>query len=172
MFSHKPDSKRADYGHVLMQVVLLDRFVWCSLPRKTSNIRRNSDCPEKEDLPENARSLLTSCWDWRSLLAQAATHCLMYDRLRNEPDPELARTVTSLDPDEAVVSLGMRLAQSKNDVVVNNIEQNFIAAAIALRALAEVSTIFFPIFCLFSFFTSPFRFSGISSSRKISKKIV
>lgn len=141
MFSH---SKRADYGHILLQVALLDRLVWCSLPRKTSSIRQNPDRPKKEDLPENenARSLLASCREWRSLLAKAATNCLTYDKLQSEPDAELARTATSLDPDEAVVSLGMRLAEAKNDAVVNIIEQNFISAAIALRALAEVSTFF------------------------------
>ena len=173
MFSHTPDPKRADFAHVLLQVVVLDRLVWCSLPRKTSSIRRNPDRPKKEDLPENARSLLTSCQDWRSLLAQAATQCLTYDKLQNEPDPEIARTATSLDPDDAIVSLSMRLAQSKNDVIVNHIEQNFIAAAIALRALAEVSTIFpdlLPI--LISHFSSFFRFSDISSLKRISRKIV
>ena len=140
MFLPEPDLKRAEYTHTLLQLALLDRFVWCSLPRTTPNVRRNPDHPRKVDLlPEHARVLLESCRVWQSHLAQAATQFLTYDELSKNPDPKLARETTSLDPDGAVVSLAMRLAQSQNDVVVNHIEQNFIAAAIALRSLVEVS---------------------------------
>ena len=141
MFLPDPDTNRADYSHVLLQVALLDRAVWCSLPSTTSNVRCNPDRPKRGAvIPEHAHALLTACRDWQPHLARAATQFLTHENLSKNPDPELASTTTSLDPDGAVASLGLRLAQSQNSTVVNHIEQNFIAAAIGLRALVEVST--------------------------------
>ena len=137
MFVATPDPKRPEFSHLLMQVALLDRLVWCCLPWEVSNIRRNTAHPKKDGPPENAQSLITACQDWQSTLAHAAIHILTYEKAEN--DPELVKTTTSLGPDSAVNSLGLRLAQSKNGVLVNHIEQNFISAAIALRALVEVN---------------------------------
>ena len=141
MFLPDPDTNRADYSHILLQVALLDRAVWCSLPSTTSDVRCNPDRPKRGAvIPEHAHALLTACRDWQPHLARAATQFLTHENLSKNPDPELASTTTSLDPDGAVASLGLRLAQSQNSTVVNHIEQNFIAAAIGLRALVEVST--------------------------------
>ena len=151
MFLLQPHSKRADYAHIQLQTALLDRLVWCSLPRTTPSVRVNQGCSKKRSaLPEPAQELLAACQKWQGHLASAATQILTYDWLSKKPDANLEREITSLDPNSAIVSLGMRLSQSKNNVTVQTIEQNFIAAAIALRALVEVSASEAILICLIS----------------------
>ena len=55
MFLPEPDTNRAEYSHILLQVALLDRAVWCSLPRTTPNVRCNPDRPKNGAvIPEHA----------------------------------------------------------------------------------------------------------------------
>lgn len=136
MFSATPDPKQAEYSHVQLQVALLDRFVWCRLPLSTTHNRRLTSVGSIDDLPEHIQSLYNSCKQWQPTLASAAAHFLVHERI--EADPAMIKAGDPADPSTAVESLGYRFAQSKNKVHVNHIEQNFIAAAIGLRALAEV----------------------------------
>lgn len=139
MFITKPDSKLADYAHILLQVAVLDRFAWASLPLQTTDIHRHASESIASKLPENALSLIESCEEWQKVLATAAANFLVHEK----PDKDSVPVNSSAQQsDVAVVSLGTRLAVSKNDTLVNHIEQNFISAAIALRALAEVIFLF------------------------------
>lgn len=137
MFLTAPDSKHADYHHIQLQLALLDRFVWSRLPMNT-NIHRLPSRAKPSNLPESVQSLFKSCREWQSTLATAASNFLVYEDVSN--DTKVTEKTKLQGPDNAVISLGTRLAQSKNGVAVNHIEQNFIAAAIALRGVAEVNT--------------------------------
>lgn len=137
MFAIKPDSKMADYAHVLLQVAVLDRFVWSSLPLQTTDILRHASNSHSCDLPDHALSLIGHCKNWQKTLATAAANFLVHEN--PEKEPATLQTSNSQQCDAAVASLGMRLAVSKNDTLVNHVEQNFISAAIALRSLAEVN---------------------------------
>lgn len=140
MFLINPNSKIPDYAHVQLQVALLDHFVWSSLPLQTTDIHRQASGSIARDLPEHALSLIESCHNWQKTLATAAANFLVHEK--PDKDSGLVNSATH-QTDGTVVSLGMRLAVSKNDTLINHIEQNFVSAAIALRALAEVLCPFF-----------------------------
>lgn len=139
MFLTKPDSKIPNYAHVQLQVALLNHFAWSNLPIQSTQIHRLASASNSFDLPEHIRYLFTASQNWQKTLATAAANFLVHKK------PEIGSgDQNSPSSDAAIVSLGMRLAVSKNDTLVNHIEQNFISAAIALRGLAEVfSPIFF-----------------------------
>ena len=120
-----------------MQVTLLDCFVWSSLPFQTADICCHASKTKPVNIPEHAQSLITSCQEWQKTLATAAAHFLVYETAEMESELLTSTCLNGLDG--AVISLGIHLTVSKNDTLINHIEQNFISAAIALCALAEVS---------------------------------
>lgn len=136
MFMIKPDPKLANYAHILFQVAVLDCFAWSILPLQTTDIHRLASVSKPTDLPEHALSLISSCQNWQKTLVTAAQHFLVHETA--ETESANLQSSNSQQPDGAVESLGFRLMVSKNNTVVNHIEQNFISAAIALRGLAEV----------------------------------
>ena len=119
-----------------MQVAVLDRFVWSSLPLQTTDIHRHASITNPCAIPEHALSLISSCQKWQETIATAAANFLVHEKEIESPQPNPSNCQQA---DGAVESLGLRLAVSKNDTLVNHVEQNLVSAAIALRALAEVS---------------------------------
>ena len=142
MSSKEPKRGYGDWYHIIMQNLVLDRFVWAHATLDAEEIHYTPKYRIR-DLPEAFRQFHLACRHWQGLIADVALN--VFDNVQSEVDEGSVNVANRT----VFTELGHRLADVDIQARKSIIEGNFLAAALGLRALVAVSTATSLYICLF-----------------------